>query len=98
MGAGAGRGPVRSGPGPAPPARRHGHAARHGARRAEIARVPIPLGVVDIVYAPRPVEERAELAVTDGLRHIDVLVDVDGAALALPVGCPTAAPKPGPGW
>ena len=60
--------------------------------------MPIPLGVVDIVYASRPVEERSELAVTDGFRHIDVLVDVDAAALALPVGCPTAFPKPRPGW
>src|SRR2546430_8511129 len=98
MGTGAGRGPVRSGPGSAPPARRHGHAAGHGVRRAEIARVPIPLGVVDTVYAPRPVEERAELALTDAFDHIDVLVDVDPATLQLPVGCPTAFPKPRPGW
>ena len=58
----------------------------------------IPLGVVDIVYAPRPVEERADLAASDGFEHIDVLVDVDPAALALPVGCPTAFPQPRPGW
>src|SRR5437763_15402537 len=98
MGARAGRGPVRPGPGPAPPARRHGHAARHGVRRAEIARVPTPLGVVDIVYAPRPREERAQLAVADGFRHIDVLADLDAGALPLPVGCPTASPQPRPGW
>jgi sugar phosphate isomerase/epimerase len=60
--------------------------------------VATPLGVVDIVYAPRSVEERAELAATDGFDHIDVLVDVDPATLPLPVGCPTAFPKPRPGW
>jgi sugar phosphate isomerase/epimerase len=60
--------------------------------------VPIPLGVVDIVYASRPVEVRAELAATDAFEHIDVLVDVDPARLPLPVGCPTAFPKPRSGW
>jgi sugar phosphate isomerase/epimerase len=60
--------------------------------------VSIPLGVVDIVYAPRPVPERAGLAVEDGFEHIDVLVDVDPSTLPLPVGCPTAFPKPHPGW
>jgi sugar phosphate isomerase/epimerase len=60
--------------------------------------VAIPLGVVDIAYAPRPVPERAALAVEDGFEHIDVLVDVDPATLPLPVGCPTAFPKPRPGW
>jgi sugar phosphate isomerase/epimerase len=60
--------------------------------------VGFPLGVVDIVYAPRPVPERAALAVDDGFEHIDVLVDVDPAALPLPVGCPTAFPKPRAGW
>lgn len=59
--------------------------------------MPIPLGVVDIVYAPRPVTERAELALADGFEHIDVLVD-DASGLPLPVGCPTAFPKPRPGW
>ena len=58
----------------------------------------IPLGVVDVVYAPRSVDERAALAVADGFQHIDVLVDVDPATLPLPVGCPTAFPKPRPGW
>jgi len=61
-----------------------------------------PLGVVDIVYAPEPVEERARQAAADGFAHIDVLVDVllegEAASLALPVGCPTAFPKPRPGW
>jgi len=60
--------------------------------------VPVPLGVVDIVYAPRPVFERADLAIADGFEHIDVLVDEDASALPLPVGCPTAFPKPRPGW
>ena len=48
--------------------------------------MPIPLGVVDIVYAPRTVEERAELAQSDAFEHIDVLVDVDPGTLPLPVG------------
>jgi sugar phosphate isomerase/epimerase len=60
--------------------------------------VTFPLGVVDVVYAPRPVEERARLAAADGFAHIDVMVDVDAASLPLPVGCPTAFPKPRPGW
>jgi sugar phosphate isomerase/epimerase len=57
-----------------------------------------PLGVVDVVYASEAVEERARLAARDGFEHIDVLVDVDPAGLALPVGCPTAFPKPRAGW
>jgi sugar phosphate isomerase/epimerase len=56
------------------------------------------LGVVDIVYAPDPVEARAVAARADGFAHIDVLVDVDPATLALPVGCPTSFPKPTAGW
>jgi sugar phosphate isomerase/epimerase len=60
--------------------------------------VGIPLGVVDIVYAPRPTLERAELAVADAFEHIDVLVDVEPKTLPLPVGCPTAFPRPCPGW
>jgi sugar phosphate isomerase/epimerase len=56
------------------------------------------LGVVDVVYAPAPVAERARQAATDGFEHIDVMVDVDACGLALPVGCPTAFPKPRPGW
>jgi sugar phosphate isomerase/epimerase len=59
--------------------------------------VPVPLGVVDVVYAPRPVRERAELALADGFEHIDVLLD-DASGLPLPVGCPTAFPRPRPGW
>ncbi|HUF85083.1 MAG TPA: hypothetical protein VMQ81_10875, partial [Acidimicrobiia bacterium] len=57
-----------------------------------------PLGVVDVVYAPLTVEERARLAAEDGYAHIDVMVDVDPTMLPLPVGCPTAFPKPRPGW
>jgi sugar phosphate isomerase/epimerase len=60
--------------------------------------VGFPLGVVDIVYAPRPVPERAALAIEDDFEHVDVLVDVDPATLPLPIGCPTAFPKPRPGW
>ena len=58
----------------------------------------VPLGVVDIVYAPRPVPERAALAVEDGFEHIDVLVDVPPADLVLPVGCPIAFPRPLDRW
>jgi sugar phosphate isomerase/epimerase len=60
--------------------------------------VAIPLGVVDLVYAPRPTAESAALAVADGFEHIDVLIDVDPATLPLPVGCPTSFPKPRAGW
>jgi sugar phosphate isomerase/epimerase len=60
--------------------------------------VGFPLGVVDIVYAPRPVRERADMAIADDFEHIDVLVDADANTLPLPVGCPTAFPKPRPGW
>ena len=58
-----------------------------------------PLGVVDIVYARRgDVPARASAARADGYEHIDPLVGSDERALALPVGCPTAFPKPQPGW
>lgn len=60
--------------------------------------MPFPLGVVDIVYAPAPVAERARRAAADGFEHVDVMVDADAAGLALPVGCPTAFPKPRAGW
>jgi sugar phosphate isomerase/epimerase len=56
------------------------------------------LGVVDVVFWPDPVEERARRARDLGFEHIDVLVGVDPASLVLPVGCPTAFPKPVPGW
>jgi len=58
-----------------------------------------PLGVVDVVYARRDdVVERAQAARADGYAHIDPLLGVDEATLALPIGCPTAFPKPQPGW
>ncbi|MEO6468828.1 MAG: TIM barrel protein [Acidimicrobiia bacterium] len=58
-----------------------------------------PLGVVDIVYGDEPsIPLRALLAREDGFAHIDPLVTVDPSTLTLPVGCPTAFPKPVPGW
>jgi sugar phosphate isomerase/epimerase len=58
-----------------------------------------PLGVVDVVYWGRGDEiERARAAQADGYAHIDVLIDVDPETLALPVGCPTAFPKPVDAW
>jgi len=57
------------------------------------------LGVVDVVFwrDGDPVQ-RAERARDIGFQHIDVSVDVDPASLVLPIGCPTAYPKPQPGW
>jgi sugar phosphate isomerase/epimerase len=60
--------------------------------------VSFPLGVVDLAFRPDLPEASAERAASLGFDHIDVLVDVDPATLALPVGCPTAFPKPQPGW
>jgi sugar phosphate isomerase/epimerase len=58
-----------------------------------------PIGVVDIVYARRgDVANRALAAQADGYEHIDPLLGTDPASLALPIGCPTAYPKPQPGW
>ena len=58
-----------------------------------------PLGVVDVVYAARDsVVERALAARADGFAHIDPLVDTDPDLLALPIGCPTAFPKPVDTW
>ena len=58
-----------------------------------------PLGVVDIVYARRgDVPQRALAAQADGFEHIDPLLGTDASSLALPIGCPTAFPKPRPGW
>jgi sugar phosphate isomerase/epimerase len=58
-----------------------------------------PLGVVDIVYGHEPdVTVRSRLAAADGFAHIDPLITVDPTTLALPVGCPTAFPKPAPQW
>jgi sugar phosphate isomerase/epimerase len=60
--------------------------------------VSFPLGVVDLAFRPDPPEASAERAAKLGFDHIDVVVEVDPATLALPVGCPTAFPKPQPGW
>jgi sugar phosphate isomerase/epimerase len=57
-----------------------------------------PLGVLDLVYRPAGPVASARQAAADGFEHIDVLVDVDPATLALPVGCPTAFPKPQARW
>jgi sugar phosphate isomerase/epimerase len=58
-----------------------------------------PLGVVDIVYARRgDVVERSRAAAADGYAHIDPLLGVDADSLALPIGCPTAFPKPVDTW
>jgi len=58
-----------------------------------------PLGVVDVVYTRRgDVGARARAARDDGYAHIDPLLGTDAATLALPIGCPTAFPKPQPGW
>ena len=60
--------------------------------------VRYPLGVLDLVFRPASPLESARQAAELGFDHIDVLTDVDPATLALPVGCPTAFPKPQPGW
>jgi sugar phosphate isomerase/epimerase len=58
-----------------------------------------PLGAVDIVYARRgDVSARAAAAQADGFEHIDPLLGTDAATLVIPIGCPTAYPKPQPGW
>src|SRR3954447_18233889 len=58
-----------------------------------------PLGVVDVVYVRRgDIVERSRVAAADGYAHIDPMVGTDPATLALPVGCPTAFPKPVAEW
>ena len=58
-----------------------------------------PLGVVDIVYARRgDVPARAARRAGRRLRAHRPAVGTDAASLALPIGCPTAFPKPQPGW
>ena len=58
-----------------------------------------PLGVVDVVFWKEgDPARRAERAKELGFEHIDVNVEVDPGSLVLPVGCPTAFPKPQPGW
>ena len=51
------------------------------------------------MYARRgDIVERARAAADDGYAHIDPLVGTDPATLALPIGCPTAFPKPRDEW
>jgi sugar phosphate isomerase/epimerase len=58
-----------------------------------------PLGVVDVTYARLgDAVARSRAAAADGFEHLDAMVGDDPAVLALPVGCPTAFPKPVPGW
>jgi sugar phosphate isomerase/epimerase len=58
-----------------------------------------PIGVVDVVYARRDdAVARSRAAEDDGYAHVDPSIDVDPATLALPVGCPTAFPKPRDTW
>jgi sugar phosphate isomerase/epimerase len=58
-----------------------------------------PLGVVDVVYWGRGDEPaRAIAAQADGFAHIDPLYGTDPATLVLPIGCPTAFPKPVDDW
>ena len=61
--------------------------------------MPYRLGCVDVVFWSEsdPVR-RAERARDLGFEHIDVGTEVDPESLVLPVGCPTAYPKPQPGW
>ena len=51
------------------------------------------LGAVDVVFWSDPADQRVEHAAALGFEHIDVMVDIDPATLALPVGCPTAYPS-----
>ena len=60
---------------------------------------PFGLGVVDVVYAScGAIDERARLARDDGFEHIDPMVGTDPASIVLPIGCPTAFPRPAAGW
>jgi sugar phosphate isomerase/epimerase len=60
---------------------------------------PFALGVVDVVYARiATVGGRAEQALADGFEHIDPLLGTDADSLVLPIGCPTAFPRPAAGW
>jgi sugar phosphate isomerase/epimerase len=57
------------------------------------------IGVVEVVYARRAdVVARSVAAAADGYAHIDPLLGVDPESLALPIGCPTAFPKPVDTW
>jgi sugar phosphate isomerase/epimerase len=58
-----------------------------------------PVGVVDLAYGAEPdIARRATLARDDGFAHIDVALEADASVLTLPVGCPTAFPRPAPTW
>jgi sugar phosphate isomerase/epimerase len=58
-----------------------------------------PIGVVDVTYAACGDEiERSRRARDDGFAHIDVVLGTDPVTLALPIGCPTAFPKPADTW
>ena len=58
-----------------------------------------PLGVVDVTYARLPAgAERARAARADGFAHIDPMLGTDPDSLVLPIGCPTAFPKPVDTW
>ena len=56
------------------------------------------LGIVDVAFWPEEGVAASVRARDLGFEHIDVLTSVDAAALAVPQGCPTAYPKPEPGW
>lgn len=56
---------------------------------------PFALGVVDVVFRPRPVPEAAREARRLGFAHLDVAAEWVGE-LALPVGDRTAYPSPRP--
>ncbi len=57
------------------------------------------VGVVDIVYADLDaVADRATAAAADGYEHIDPRIGYIDTSFALPIGCPTAFPKPVAGW
>jgi len=58
-----------------------------------------PLGVVDVVYARLDdVADRARAARADGFVHVDPLLGTDERTLVIPIGCPTAFPKPVDTW
>jgi sugar phosphate isomerase/epimerase len=57
-----------------------------------------PIGVVSVVCGFGDAVVASQMARDDGYAHIDVSTTVDPAMLALPVGCPTAFPKPEAGW
>lgn len=56
----------------------------------------LPIGAVDLVFAPAPLPEAAQRAAALGFEHIDVTADWEGE-LALQVGDRIAFPTPRPG-